>query len=137
MPYLLGQGVFELGQLEYILALAMMAVGLNIVLGFAGQLFLGPTGLFGISAYMAAYLANQYQVAQSLAAMCVVGVVVAAIVAGLVALPALRISDFYLGMVTLFLALLMPTVFSRINAFGASQGISLILNPNFVQHPGG
>jgi branched-chain amino acid transport system permease protein len=137
MPYLLGQGVFELGQLEYILALAMMAVGLNIVLGFAGQLFLGPTGLFGISAYIAAYLANQYQVAQSLVAMCVVGVVVAAIVAGLVALPALRISDFYLGMVTLFLALLVPTVFSRINAFGASQGISLILNPDFVQHPGG
>jgi branched-chain amino acid transport system permease protein len=137
LPYILGQDVFELGQLEYILALAMMAVGLNIVLGFAGQLFLGPTGLFGISAYMAAYLANHYQVAQSLIAMCLVGVVASAIVAGLVALPALRISDFYLGMVTLFLALLIPTVFSRINAFGASTGISLILNPTFVQHPGG
>jgi branched-chain amino acid transport system permease protein len=137
LPYILGQDVFELGQLEYILALAMMAVGLNIVLGFAGQLFLGPTGLFGISAYMAAYLANHYQLAQSLIAMCLVGVVASAIVAGLVALPALRISDFYLGMVTLFLALLIPTVFSRINAFGASTGISLILNPTFVQHPGG
>jgi branched-chain amino acid transport system permease protein len=137
MPYLLGQSVFELGQLEYILALAMMAVGLNIVLGFAGQLFLGPAGLFGIASYMAAYLAVHYQIAQSLLAMCVVGVVASLIVAGLVALPALRISDFYLGMVTLFLALVVPTVFGRINAFGASTGISLILSPTFVQHPAG
>jgi branched-chain amino acid transport system permease protein len=137
LPYLLGQSAFELGQLEYIVALAMMAVGLNIVLGFAGQLFLGPTGLFGISAYIAAYLADHFLAAQSLAAMCLAGVVTSAVVAGLVALPALRISDFYLGMVTLFLALLVPTVFSRINAFGAATGLSLILNPNFVQHPAG
>jgi len=137
MPYLAGQDIFELGQLEYILALAMMAAGLNIVLGFAGQLFLGPTGLFGISGYMAAYLALHYQIAQSLLAMCIVGVVAALVLAGLVALPALRISQFYLGMITLFLALMIPAVFSRINAFGASTGISLVVSPTFLQHPSG
>jgi branched-chain amino acid transport system permease protein len=137
LPQLAGDDVFELGQLEYILALAMMAIGLNIVLGFAGQLFLGPTGLFGISAYMAAYLANKYEGAQSLYAMCVIGIIAAVVVAAVAALPALRISGFYLGMITLFLALVIPAVFSRVDEFGAATGISLVLNQTFKQNPDG
>lgn len=137
LPNIAGDDIFELGQLEYILTLAMIAVGLNIVLGFAGQLFLGPTGLFGISAYLAAYCANKYEIAQSLYAMCLVGVVAALVIATLAALPALRISGFYLGMITLFLALVIPAVFSRWDTFGASTGISLVLNQTFQQSPGG
>ena len=137
LPRLAGDDVFELGQLEYILTLAMMAVGLNIVLGFAGQLFLGPTGLFGIGAYMAAYLANKYEIAQSLYAMCLIGIVASVVVAALAALPALRISGFYLGMITLFLALVIPAVFSRVDEFGAATGISLVLNQTFHQDPNG
>jgi ABC-type branched-subunit amino acid transport system ATPase component/ABC-type branched-subunit amino acid transport system permease subunit len=137
LPFLVGHDVYKLGQLEYIVAMAMIAVGLNIVLGFAGQLFLGPTGLFGISAYMAAYLAYHFGPAQSLFAMCLVGVAASLVVAVVIALPALRVSEFYLGMMTFFLALMVPTVFSRIGAFGGASGISLVLSPTFVQMPTG
>lgn len=136
-PLILGSSVFRLGQLDYILALTMMTVGMNIVLGFAGQLFLGPTALFAVSAYLAAYLAEHHSLAQSLPAMCVVGVVASIIVAAVAAVPSLRVGGFYLGMVTLFLALVIPTVFGRMNAFGASDGISLVLVQSFTQRPSG
>ena len=104
MPYLIGTSPYRLGQLEYILSLMMVAVGLNIVLGFAGQLFLGPSALFAGGGYLAAILATHYTSMQSLPAMCAVAVVAAIVLAAVAAIPALRIGGFYLGMVTLFMA---------------------------------
>ena len=44
----------RLGQYYFIVAMVMMALGLNIVMGYAGQLFLGPTALFSAGGYAAA-----------------------------------------------------------------------------------
>jgi branched-chain amino acid transport system permease protein len=136
-PIVLGSSTFRLGELEYILALLMLATGLNIVLGYAGQLFLGPSAFFGVAGYAAAILATHYAGLQSLWIMCLIGAVTALIVAAVVALPSLRIGGFYLGMLTLYLALVVPDVVSHWSLAGGQQGLSLVTDLNFVQSPTG
>jgi ABC-type branched-subunit amino acid transport system ATPase component/ABC-type branched-subunit amino acid transport system permease subunit len=137
IPYWVGTGPDKLNQLDYILALIMVACGLNIVLGFAGILFLGPSALLATGAYAAAILAQHHTAFQSLPAMCVVAIVAAMILAALLAIPSLRIGGFYLGMVTLFAALVIPSVASHLSITGGASGISLLTVPSFVQHPSG
>jgi branched-chain amino acid transport system permease protein len=136
-PNVLGSSTFRLGELEYILALLMLATGLNIVLGYAGQLFLGPSAFFGVAGYAAAIVATHNAGLQSLWVMCLIGAVTALIVAAVVALPSLRIGGFYLGMLTLYLALVVPDVVSHWSLAGGQQGLSLVTDLNFVQSPTG
>jgi branched-chain amino acid transport system permease protein len=138
VPTILGwSSTYRLGELEYILALLMLATGLNIVLGYAGQLFLGPSALFGIAGYAAAIVAIHNASLQSLWVMCPIGVIAALVVAAVVALPSLRIGGFYLGMLTLYLALVVPSVVSYWSLAGGAQGLSLVTDLNFVQSPTG
>jgi ABC-type branched-subunit amino acid transport system ATPase component/ABC-type branched-subunit amino acid transport system permease subunit len=137
MPYLIGTGPDKLDQLEYILALMMVASGLNIVLGFAGILFLGPSALVATGAYAAAVAATHTSTLQSLPAMCLISVVAAVILGAIMAIPSLRIGGFYLGMVTLFAALVVPNVAAHMKITGGGSGISLLTDPTFTQHPSG
>jgi branched-chain amino acid transport system permease protein len=138
VPIVLGwSSTYRLGELEYILALLMLATGLNIVLGYAGQLFLGPSALFGVAGYAAAIVAIHNASLQNLWVMCLIGVIAALIVAAAVALPSLRIGGFYLGMLTLYLALVVPSVVTYWSLAGGAQGLSLVTDLNFVQSPTG
>ena len=137
LPFLIGHGAYRLGELEYIVSIVMVACGLNIVLGFAGQLFIGPSALFASGGYVAAILASRYEEMQSLAMMCLVSVLAAIVVAGLAAIPTLRVSGFYFGMITLFFALAVPIVASHLSIAGGSTGISLISVLTFEQRPAG
>ncbi|HLY84495.1 MAG TPA: branched-chain amino acid ABC transporter ATP-binding protein/permease, partial [Acidimicrobiales bacterium] len=49
----------------------------------------------------------------------------------------LRVGGFYLGLVTLFMALMIPVVASHLTVAGKSSGLSLATVPAFVQHPKG
>jgi branched-chain amino acid transport system permease protein len=137
LPFVLGMDEYNLGQMEYIASIVMVACGLNIVLGFAGQVFIGPSALSASGGYLAAILASRYELFQSLPMMCVVSVAVALVVAAVTAIPTLRVSGFYFGMITLFLALAVPIVASHLSITGGSTGISLITVPTFVQDPSG
>lgn len=136
MPTLLGTSA-RLSQLEYIVVLLILATGLNIVLGFAGQLFLGPSALFGVAGYAAAVAATRNQHLQSLWVMLLIGVGASVVVAAIVALPSLRIGGFYLGMITLFLAIVVPIIASHWSVTGNDQGLTLVTDPYFVQNPTG
>src|SRR5580658_9454093 len=94
IPYLMGHDPYRLGQLDYIISLVMVAVGLNIVLGFAGQLFLGPGALFAGGGYLAAILATHHTTMQSLPAMCLVSVAASLVIAAVAAIPTLRVGGF-------------------------------------------
>ena len=60
--------------------------------------------------------------------MCLIGIVVAIVVGFILSLPARRISGFYLAMITLFAAILVPTIASSLSITGGINGISLISN---------
>src|SRR4051812_39423385 len=137
IPFVWNVSVLEQGQLNYIVAILMVAIGLNLVLGYAGQLFLGPGAMFAGGAYAAAYMAVNHTYFQSLWMMSLVAVIASVALAAIAALPTLRVSGFYLGLVTLFMAQAIPLVASHVDALGGVNGLSLVVDPNFVQHPEG
>jgi branched-chain amino acid transport system permease protein len=77
----------------------LLAQSMNIVGGYAGQISLGQAGIFAAGAYGSAVLSTKYlwPVWLSIPA----GVAISMVVGLLVALPAERVREFYLGMVTL------------------------------------
>jgi len=136
-PYLGHSQQYQLTRLEYIFTGLMVAIGLNIVTGFAGQLSLGPGAVFGIGGYAAAVLANDHPTVIGLVGMCAVALVAAALVGVVIGVPSLRVGGFYLGMTTLFFALLVPTVAGNMVLTGKERGISLLANIDFRQRVAG
>ena len=84
---------------ETILIYAILLFGLDIVVGYTGQVSLGHAGLFGIGSYTTGvlYLKLGLPILVALPA----SIVVAAVFGAVMALPALRVTGPYLAMVTL------------------------------------
>jgi ABC-type branched-subunit amino acid transport system ATPase component/ABC-type branched-subunit amino acid transport system permease subunit len=85
--------------LETIMIYAILLFGLDIVVGYTGQVSLGHAGLFGVGAYTAGVLVMKF--AAPLWITLPAAVLVTAGFGALLALPALRVSGPYLAMVTL------------------------------------
>ncbi len=85
---------------ETILIYAILLFGLDIVVGYTGEVSLGHAGLFGIGSYTAGVFFFKLGVPYVLV---VVGasIVVTAVFGAILALPALRVTGPYLAMVTL------------------------------------
>src|ERR1700709_395662 len=85
--------------LETIMIYAILLFGLDIVVGYTGQVSLGHAGLFGVGAYTAGGLVIKLGAPLMGALIAAIGVT--AIFGALLALPALRVTGPYLAMVTL------------------------------------
>ena len=85
--------------LETIMIYAILLFGLDIVVGYTGQVSLGHAGLFGIGSYVAGVLFAQMHA--PLAVTLVLAIFITAIFGAVLALPALRVTGPYLAMVTL------------------------------------
>jgi branched-chain amino acid transport system permease protein len=101
-PFLTTQGnVFRYGL--FTLVYALLALGLNIVVGFAGLLDLGYIAFFGCGAYLYAILASpQFGYHWQAEAALPVVVVATAVIGLLVGLPSRRLFGDYLAILTLF-----------------------------------
>jgi branched-chain amino acid transport system permease protein len=88
-----------LNALTFIAIYTVLVVGLNLLMGYAGQVSLGHAAFFGIGAYSSAILTLQYHWSPWLAMLA--GMVLAAAVALLVGIPCLRLHGHYLAMATL------------------------------------
>jgi ABC-type branched-subunit amino acid transport system ATPase component/ABC-type branched-subunit amino acid transport system permease subunit len=89
----------------------ILVAGLNLIVGFAGQLAIGYVALFALGAYTASILAAgnvlpEMPVAVALAAAAAVGAVCGVVVG----LPALRLRTFYFAMTTLGFATIVTQV---------------------------
>jgi len=84
---------------ETILIYAILLFGLDIVVGYTGQVSLGHAGLFGIGSYTAGVL--YFKLGWSLLLTAPASMAVTALFGALLALPALRVTGPYLAMVTL------------------------------------
>jgi len=93
------QNPYYLHLLETIAIYAILLFGLDIVVGYTGQVSLGHAGLFGIGAYTAGVLVTK--LATPLLVTLIASVGVTAVFGAVLALPALRVSGPYLAMVTL------------------------------------
>jgi branched-chain amino acid transport system permease protein len=100
---------------------ATVAVSLDMLLGFAGQLALGQTALFGVGAYTWAVLTTRHDVSSELALLCAVA---AAFVIALLTSPILRLRGFYFALATLALVLVAHEVFVNwIAVTGGASGL--------------
>ena len=84
---------------ETILIYAILLFGLDIVVGYTGQVSLGHAGLFGIGSYITGALIFKLGVPWYLAIIASIGGT--ALFGAILALPALRVTGPYLAMVTL------------------------------------
>lgn len=78
---------------------AILAVGLNLLMGYAGQISLGHAAFFGMGAYTSAILTTRYAWPSLLAL--TAGLIITGTVAWLLARPILRLRGHYLAMATL------------------------------------
>jgi branched-chain amino acid transport system permease protein len=107
------------------LILAIAIMGLNILVGYSGQLSLGHGAFMALGAYTSAILAHRYKVDYLLT------IPIAALLTGFVGflfgIPALRLSPLYLALATFALAVVTPSLIKRPDKLtGGVQGIILI-----------
>jgi ABC-type branched-subunit amino acid transport system ATPase component/ABC-type branched-subunit amino acid transport system permease subunit len=114
-----------MGEYEEVLSFLVIAVALNIAMGYGGQYILGITAVFAVGAYGAILAAKYHPHGIGLVAMCIIGGVVGAVGGLIIGLPALRVGGFYLALVSLFAALAIPTVAQQWGVVGADTGIPL------------
>ncbi len=90
---------YTLGLTNLIAIYSIVVLGLNLFIGYAGQISLGHAAFFGLGAYGSALLTVDYHLSPW-PALILVAVLVAA-VAWVVGMPALRLHGHYLAMATL------------------------------------
>jgi branched-chain amino acid transport system permease protein len=105
---------------------AILAVGLNLVMGYAGQVSLGHAGFYGLGAYVSAVLSVRYGLSPWL------GMPIAAVATGglayVVGIPTLRLKSYYLGMATLGIGAVLQLAFVQLHGItGGSSGLAGIL----------
>jgi len=114
----------------------LLALGLNIVVGYAGLLDLGYVAFYGFGAYGYAMLASpKFGLHWSTLAVIPVVIVATAILGFLVALPSRRLLGDYLAIVTLFFGQLFVTVYQNGQAMsflGFSRQYDVTGGPNGI-----
>jgi len=99
------------------------AIGLNILLGYCGQLSIGHAGFIAVGAYTAAVLTNRLELPF------LVGLIAAGLMAGFVGLifgiPSLKVKGFYLGIATIAAQFIIIWVINHLEITGGFTGIAV------------
>ena len=103
----------------------ILAVGLNLLMGYAGQISLGHAAFFGMGAYASAILTTRYAWPSLLALLA--GLVVAGLIAWALARPILRLRGHYLAMATLGFGIVIHVIMVQSVAWtGGPDGLGSI-----------
>ncbi len=109
-PYLTDSTYYlRVAALVFIFGLAVL--GLNLLMGFAGQVSLGHAGFFGIGAYAVAVGPTHFGMPSWLAL--IAGVVIAGLLAFVIGRPILKLKGHYLAVATLGMGVLISMVFTN------------------------
>jgi branched-chain amino acid transport system permease protein len=115
-------GVFDSFWLSLItqgVIFAIIFLSLSVITGMAGQVSLCQATFAGIGAFTTAQLVTRFSV--SVMVTILAGMVLAAIVGGLLAIPALRLGGIYLSLATLAFALFFDAVLVPLDWVGGSS----------------
>ncbi|MBI3527371.1 MAG: branched-chain amino acid ABC transporter ATP-binding protein/permease [Betaproteobacteria bacterium] len=107
--------------------LFIVALGLDILVGWTGQISLGHAGLYAVGAYTTALLATKLAVPFWISAP--LGVALAGIFGALLALPSLRAKGPYLAVVTIAFGFMAEVTANRWSLTGGPMGIMSIPAP--------
>jgi branched-chain amino acid transport system permease protein len=117
--------------LDVALLFTMLALGLNIVVGYAGLLDLGYVAFFAVGAYCYALLASpQHAIHASFLILLPLGALVAAVFGVLLGTPTLKLRGDYLAIVTLgfgeIIRIFLNNLNRPFNLTNGPQGITLV-----------
>lgn len=90
---------YYLTLINFIGIFTLLVVGLNLLMGYGGQISLGHAAFFGLGAYTSGILTATYGLDPWLALLA--GLVVCGLTAFLIGVPALKLRGYYLAMATL------------------------------------
>ncbi len=121
------RGSFLLNVCVFIGVHTMLAVALNLLLGFAGQISLGHAAFFGLGAYISGILTTRFAwdpwLAMGMAALCV------ALMAFIIGFPILKLKGHYLAMATLGFGIIVYIIFNEtVDWTGGPSGMPGIPN---------
>ncbi len=101
----------------------LLVVGLNLLLGYAGQISLGHAAFFGLGAYTSGILTATYGVNPWLALLA--GLVISGLAAFLIGIPALKLRGYYLAMATLGFGIIVYIILNEAHDLtGGPSGLS-------------
>jgi branched-chain amino acid transport system permease protein len=117
---------------------ALLALGLNVVVGFAGLLDLGYVAFYGFGAYMFAILSsNQFDLHWPAEVTLPLIIVAAALAGLLLGLPSRRLLGDYLAIVTLFFLQAFVTFTTNgdaVSFLGITRAVNLTNGPNGISN---
>ncbi|GAA2118672.1 branched-chain amino acid ABC transporter ATP-binding protein/permease [Actinomadura napierensis] len=125
LPYTVGS--YAIHVVDIAIVFALLAIGMGLAMGIAGQINLAQIAFFGVSAYATAILTTHNGLGFWPAA--ALALVASALIGLLVGIPALRMQSHYLGIVTLGLALGFINWTTNAKIAGGAEGISAIPVP--------
>lgn len=133
LPFLLGAGLGRswVRIVDIALLYVMLALGLNIVVGYAGLLDLGYIAFYAVGAYLYALLASpHFDLHLPFWALLPLGAALAGVFGILLGAPTLRLRGDYLAIVTLgfgeIIRIFLNNLNAPVNVTNGPQGVSLI-----------
>ncbi len=121
LPFLLPN--YHIYMVNYMAINVIVTVGLNILVGYTGQISLGHAGFFAIGAYGTVLLMTNLHFPFLLALIC--GGLIAAFFGFILGLPALRLEGPYLAIATLGFGMAITQVIGRWQVFGGRMGLEV------------
>lgn len=100
---------------------AIVALSLNVLIGYAGQISLGHQGFLGVGAFTSAYVVTTQ--GQPFLVGVLAGVLVGAFASLLMGVVALRVRGLYLALVTLAYGRMAEEALFNLTIFGAGSGV--------------
>ncbi|MCP4023699.1 MAG: branched-chain amino acid ABC transporter permease, partial [Desulfobacteraceae bacterium] len=119
LPFVVGN--YYVYVANYIAINVIVAAGLNLLVGYTGQISLGHAGFFAIGAYGTVIFMAKASFPFLLALPC--AALVAAAFGFLLGLPSLRLEGPYLAIATLGFGLTITQIIGRIELFGGREGL--------------
>src|SRR5476649_1117446 len=110
MP-LLFKGGYLMNVLVFVGIHTMLAVALNLLLGYAGQISLGHAAFFGLGAYISGILTTAHEINPWLAI--VLAALSVGILAFIIGFPILKLKGHYLAMATLGMGIIVYICFNE------------------------
>jgi branched-chain amino acid transport system permease protein len=112
---------YWLGVFNLLAITVIAATGLNILVGYCGQLSIGHAGFMAVGAYTAAILTNRFELPF------LVGLICAGLMAGIIGLifglPSVRVKGFYLAITTIAAQFIIIWVINHWGLTGGFEGI--------------
>jgi len=116
-------GIYEISLATMVSINIILAVGLNLITGFCGQISLGHAAFYGTGAYCAALVAKA---GAPLPVALVAGLVLAGIVGVIVGLTSLRVREDFLAITTMGVGFLFLGIVRQQDVLGGELGVSSI-----------